>query len=32
LGKNQVVMTEDKTEQMAAETQKLAHFLKILAR
>ncbi|OGR24692.1 MAG: hypothetical protein A2139_13025 [Desulfobacca sp. RBG_16_60_12] len=32
LGKNQVVMMEDKAEQLEAETQKLEHFLKVLAR
>jgi len=32
LGKNQVVMMEDKAEQLEAETKKLEHFLKVLAR
>jgi diguanylate cyclase (GGDEF)-like protein len=32
LGKNQVVMMEDKPEELEVETQKLEHFLKVLAR
>jgi diguanylate cyclase (GGDEF)-like protein len=32
LGKNQVVMMEDKTKQIEEEAQKVEHFLKILAR